>query len=168
MAIGLIKGVDLKAHPTREGVFAIDVLSGVLWFKIKERYDLQCSHVVVVEGVDGECTSTSTSGGREGRERKHRRRDFRGGGSLGSAAIVSFDGNGTSTRKVKASNSSSKTRVCAGGMEVRNRFGPPLQGTMRERMYCPSANVLYVDTLMDVPERGPPLQYRQVYRRRVV
>ena len=53
MAIGLIKGAEIFATPGES--FRMDVLSGVLWFKIKEKYNLT------------------------GEEAKHRRRDFRGG-----------------------------------------------------------------------------------------
>lgn len=53
MAIGLIKGVEILAIPGED--FKLDVLSGVLWFKIKEKYKLT------------------------GEEARHRRRDLRGG-----------------------------------------------------------------------------------------
>lgn len=56
MAVNLVKGLEIHTTP---GEFRFSVLSGVLWFKITERYPL-----------DGEV-------------RKHRRRDLRGGGSFG-------------------------------------------------------------------------------------
>jgi hypothetical protein len=65
MAIGLIRGVEIVAVPPTvanpNGEYSFAVLSGVLWFKIREKYTL------------------------DGVEVKHRRRDMRGGGAFGGA-----------------------------------------------------------------------------------
>ena len=121
-AIGLIRGVQISCCPSK---FEFAVLSGVLWFKIKERYELN------------------------GEESRHRRRDFRGGGSLGRA-----------------------TPAAEGGVEIAHRFGEPMPGVMEERFYCPEENVMFVDTViaLEVKNGGgvPELQnltYRQVYRK---
>jgi hypothetical protein len=53
VAIGLIKGVEIIADPNDS--FQLNVLSGIMWFKIKEKFSLN------------------------GEEARHRRRDFRGG-----------------------------------------------------------------------------------------
>ena len=53
-----------------------------------------------------------------------------------------------------------------GGIEIRNHFNPPLAGTMVERFHCPEPDILQVDTVLHVPEQGPPLSYRQIYRKR--
>lgn len=117
-AINLIKGIDIEATPGVEFRFA--VLSGVLWFKIRERYPL------------------------DGTEVQHRRRDFRGGGSMG------------------------KAMPCAGGgIIIHHRFGPVMAGTMEERFFCPNHDTLNVITTLDVPSRGPPLTYTQVYRKKM-
>jgi len=53
MAVGLIKGVEIVTDPNDS--FQLNVLSGIMWFKIKEKYSLN------------------------GEESRHRRRDFRRG-----------------------------------------------------------------------------------------
>jgi hypothetical protein len=53
MAVGLIKGVEILSDPNDS--FQLNVLSGIMWFKIKEKYRLN------------------------GEETRHRRRDFRRG-----------------------------------------------------------------------------------------
>lgn len=53
-----------------------------------------------------------------------------------------------------------------GGVQIRNRFNRPLAGTMVERLHCPELDVLQVDTVVHVPERGAPLIYRQIYRKK--
>jgi hypothetical protein len=67
LAVGLIRGLELRAEPGRE--FAFSVLSGVAWFKITERYPL---------GGGG--------GGAPPEEARQRRRDLRRGGAAGAAA----------------------------------------------------------------------------------
>lgn len=67
-AIGLIKGIEIKGF--EEGEFQLDVLSGILWFRVKEVYPLDDSVV------------------------KHRRRDMRRGGALGRARVLSSDSDG--------------------------------------------------------------------------
>lgn len=114
MAIGLIRGVEIEA--ARGSHFKLSVISGVLWFKIRESYPL------------------------DGTEVRHRRRDFRGGGSFGLARPA-----------------------VDGGIEIKHRFGPVFEGTMQERFYCPQPDMLMVDTIVDVPERGPAVRYRQIY-----
>lgn len=117
-AINLIKGIDIQATSGSEFKFA--VLSGVLWFKIRESYPL------------------------DGTEVRHRRRDFRGGGSLGKALPCP-----------------------GGGVTVHHRFGPVMAGTMEERFYCPDPTTLNVVTTLDVPSRGPPITYTQIYRKKL-
>jgi len=68
-AIGLIKGIEIKGF--EEGVFQLDVLSGILWFRVKEVYPLDDTVV------------------------KHRRRDMRKGGALGRARVLFSDGGGS-------------------------------------------------------------------------
>ena len=68
-AIGLIKGIEIKGF--EEGEFQLDVLSGILWFRVKEVYPLDDTVV------------------------KHRRRDMRRGGALGRARVLSSDGGGS-------------------------------------------------------------------------
>ena len=53
IAVGMIRGVEIIADPNDS--FQLNVLSGIMWFKIKEKYSLN------------------------GEEARHRRRDFRGG-----------------------------------------------------------------------------------------
>jgi hypothetical protein len=53
LAVGMISGVEIITDPTDS--FQLNVLSGIMWFKIKEKYRLS------------------------GEEARHRRRDFRGG-----------------------------------------------------------------------------------------
>jgi hypothetical protein len=67
LAVGLIRGLEVRAEPGRE--FAFSVLSGVAWFKITERYPL---------GGGG--------GGAPPEEARQRRRDLRRGGAVGTAA----------------------------------------------------------------------------------
>lgn len=140
MAIGLIRGVEITAVPplreeakdqsmgattkergileNEDGLYAFAVLSGILWFKIREKYAL--------DGVT---------------EARHKRRDFRRGGAIGTASV---------SKK--------------GGVEIRTRFGPPLEGTMRERIFSPEEGVLHIDTTVTLNGKGS-VSYRQVYRK---
>lgn len=114
-AIRLIKGVELRQGG---GHFTMSVLSGILWFKVTERFPL------------------------DGAPRQHKRRDLRKGRSTGSVSAC----------------------PTTGGILLHYQWEEPLGGTGRDHFYLAGADLLHVDTAMEVA--GEKVAYRQVYRRK--
>lgn len=130
-AIGLINGADIKISGTKSNhkdqsqrdrcvpTLHLNVLSGILWFKIRETYPLDRIEV------------------------RHRRRDFRLGGTYGRAW---WDAD---------------SQLPA--IHIHNRFKGKLEGTMVEEYKWMTKSILHVDTTVTIKDGS--VSFRQVFNK---